>query len=1525
MLKKAFRKGFYFLFFLFYFFFFIPITFSQSIPVVSDAEILDKSTGVILPSLSKGGVVRLHASISDPDGIKYVRAIIKDLGTNNLSAIISLYDDGKDEHGDSPSFINGSSGAGDGKYSAIWLTPSSLNSGSTFAIIIEAADIFGNVYRSDNNATPYEDTFSVEENCTFGFTCLASELGNIKCGGNIIQQCVFDLGDNCNFWNTSTDCGLNVCCGLGAGAVCCGAGEICGVGGACVTCSDTTCNGVCLDSNCVEDPDCNASGCCGDGTCDTDECNSCPNDCAIADCCGNGVCNSNIGEDFSNCADCPCLDGDGDGYLSLVCGGLDCDDNNSEINPSKDEICDGINNDCDVTTIENDICDNDSDNYCNCDRVYEYGADLSSICSGTNTTNAFWWNKTCDCNDLDINFRPNVLEQCDGIDNNCDGLIDDGCTCVEGLTQECGSDIGICQKGTQICSAGNWGSCVGDVTSQAEVCNGLDDNCDGVIDNNLIPELSDNTNGVCVSSFKVCDGIGMQNDYFSIITYEEDETTCDGLDNDCDSEIDEGCTCIDNEMQSCGTNIGECQQGLQTCANNSWGSCVGEVASTIEICDGLDNDCDNDIDEGCNKDGDNYCDCGMSYIFGSDLTGTCLGTNTTDALAIATTCDCNDNNWGVNPGITEICDGLDNNCDSVVDDSCNCVHGEVESCGSNLGQCVAGTRTCISGNWDVCVGEVAPATETCNGLDDNCDTQIDNNLTTPLNPIQAGVCAGSVQVCGGAAGWQDGYFIISTYQSSENLCDGLDNDCDGTTDEGCNEDGDIYCDCNNQFTLGSNLSLICSGTNTTNAAAIANTCDCNDADLNINPGQVEACDQVDNNCNNNIDEGCNCIDGNTQACGSSVGECLEGQQTCVSGNWDSICVGEVTPVVEICDGLDNDCDWNTDDGLVYPSNDNQNGACLGSLKVCNGISGWSNDYSGVTNYEAVEISCDGTDNDCDNTTDEGCNCIDGATQSCGTNIGVCQTGIQTCVSGNWGLDCIGEVAPTAEICDGTDNDCDNTTDEGCNCIDGATQSCGVTDVGACQFGSQACSAGNWGLCVGSVDPVAEICDGIDNNCDNTIDEGCSVCSDDCSSGQTQCSGTQVQTCGNYDADSCLEWSTAIDCPSGQTCSGTSCVSSGCTQETVDINKDGSFSLCGCDGTDGYVCDKDGGSVGDGLCMGSSCINNQPVSAGCVSGACSTTSLNTSVCSFSSSAGWACDNDYVQPGQTFFEQDGICAYQSVANPTSICVTSGSVCRNSSGEFYSSCSECSDGDLCDVVFNEGNFNYTYGTCNGGTCQQTSAPLVFDWRDYNGGNWMSPIKNQGQCGSCWAFATTGVAEAMWNIQEGSPDLDVDLSEQYMVSDCCTNCGGNCDCDGGGHGFNCSTTNESCFPYQTSNSSCGGCANIANEMWDISDYTWISFVPTDVEIKNLIMDKGPLWATMGDANSLQWSTADESWICTNDDESTDINHGVVIVGWDDITGYWIMRNSWGLGYGDQGYHYIKYGECLLGPRYYLNSVIAP
>lgn len=87
------------------------------------------------------------------------------------------------------------------------------------------------------------------------------------------------------------------------------------------------------------------------------------------------------------------------------------------------------------------------------------------------------------------------------------------------------------------------------------------------------------------------------------------------------------------------------------------------------------------------------------------------------------------------------------------------------------------------------------------------------------------------------------------------------------------------------------------------------------------------------------------------------------------------------------------------------------------------------------------------------------------------------------------------------------------------------------------------------------------------------------------------------------------------------------------------------------------------------------------------------------------------------------------------------------------------------------NEGNITLTVE-------MESSLPDNFDWRNKDGQDWMTPVKNQGSCGSCWAFSAVGIVEPAYNIFSGDPNLDLDLSEQYLVSDCCEQCG---NCGGG------------------------------------------------------------------------------------------------------------------------------------------------
>jgi len=114
-------------------------------------------------------------------------------------------------------------------------------------------------------------------------------------------------------------------------------------------------------------------------------------------------------------------------------------------------------------------------------------------------------------------------------------------------------------------------------------------------------------------------------------------------------------------------------------------------------------------------------------------------------------------------------------------------------------------------------------------------------------------------------------------------------------------------------------------------------------------------------------------------------------------------------------------------------------------------------------------------------------------------------------------------------------------DECVECFPGDTQECGVSDVGVCSFGEEECVAGYWGSCVGAVFSGVEICDGLDNDCDGSVDEGISCCEDECVDGESVCVDiNSYQVCRDYDGDGCTEWSYAAECGYQSQCIGGYC-------------------------------------------------------------------------------------------------------------------------------------------------------------------------------------------------------------------------------------------------------------------------------------------------------------------------------------------------------------------------------------------------
>jgi len=226
---------------------------------------------------------------------------------------------------------------------------------------------------------------------------------------------------------------------------------------------------------------------------------------------------------------------------------------------------------------------------------------------------------------------------------------------------------------------------------------------------------------------------------------------------------------------------------------------------------------------------------------------------------------------------------------------------------------------------------------------------------------------------------------------------------------------------------------------------------------------------------------------------------------------------------------------------------------------------------------------------------------------------------------------------------------------------------------------------------------------------------------------------------------------------------------------------------------------------------------------------------------------------------------------------------------------------------------------------------SPPSFDWRNYGGQDWMTPVKNQGSCGSCWAFAAVGVVEAIYDISTGNPDLDLNLSEEYLVADCLLGnscCGGwmddafdfvraegipdedclpyvdqySCTCGGG--------TCDSICTYRTggrcSDATCSHrCSDWQSRLLTIDD---TGGVPSSQSaIKQAVVDTGPLSVGMNMSGDFD---GNDIYRC---DPDSPPNHGVVIAGYDDAGGYWIVKNSWGTGWGDGGYFKVGYGECVI------------
>ena len=772
-----------------------------------------------------------------------------------------------------------------------------------------------------------------------------------------------------------------------------------------------------------------------------------------------------------------------------------------------DEICDGEDNDCDGRVDETTDTRVDITNCGSCGTECQYlngeATCDDGVCRLARCQPGFGnldgdTDNGCEAACTPANPGPEV---CDGEDNDCNGMIDEGfdpmtdgencggcgvrCafanaagTCDQGSCRLVGCEAGFSnadgrpENGCESrCEASNDG---------VEICDDLDNDCNGVVDDGFDKEVDPEN----------CGGCGAVDEAF-ICRLPNAESRCEA--GDC--RVDR-CTPGFSDADRDGSN------GCETACELSNGG--------VEICDLLDNNCDGLADEGFDTQNDvatcGACDtpCETGNAEPLCVVGQCIIGRCPPGMVDADQNPLNGCEYACVPTMdpTEVCDTFDNDCDGQVDEGFD-IFADLEHCGgcglacapaNALALCNSGTCDvggCDEGWFDAdgdvengCEIECTPSPdgfEVCDDDDNDCDGRIDEDFDLTLDALNCGACGvacslpngrvtcvdGACRAAGCLNGWVDAngdeadgceYRCTPTEDAAE-VCDGRDNDCDGTTDNGF----DVMADVMNCGACG-NACVAANGT----AACDAGRCrlvECEpgfvDIDNDLTNGCEapcvvngdETCNEVDDDCDGRTDEGFD-LSNDVANCGDCGNACAidNGAPFCNGGRCDVLSCGQgfvdldhdpangcecavSNGGIESCDGVDNDCNGVVDDAdRVVPPPEfgcRTLGVCRGVRPACR-VAAWTCPYPDT--FEQDETRCDALDNDCDGQRDEA---FPELGRPCGDGVGVCRNEGAIACSGPAATACSAQASPERavdEACNGIDDDCDGTADEGSDAL-----------------------------------------------------------------------------------------------------------------------------------------------------------------------------------------------------------------------------------------------------------------------------------------------------------------------------------------------------------------------------------------------------------------------------------------------------------------------------------------------------------